>query len=103
MRSVLRKLTTPILVIAALTIGITAAIAQTGDTVKKGFTPPKVTGTKQLPGQNPPTKPKQPVDPQPKGSGGDTGGGDLGYDPGGPGSGGGYIGDPNYGEGHKKF
>jgi hypothetical protein len=102
MRSLLTKLTTPVLVIAALSIGVTA-IAQTGDTVKKGFTPPKATGTKQLPGHSHPTKPKQPIDPQPKGGGGGTGGGDSGYDAGGPGSGGGYIGDPNYGEGHKKF
>jgi hypothetical protein len=94
-------MTTALVAAAALTIGITAAFA--GDTEKEGFTPPAVTGTKQLPGQHPPTKAKQPVDPQPKGGQGGDGSSDSGYDPGGPGSGGGYIGDPNYGEGHKKF
>jgi hypothetical protein len=96
-------MTTVLVVSVGLTIGIaTAQAGDTGDTKKEGVTPPTVTGTKQLPEHNPPTKPKQPIDPQPKG-GGDTGSGDSGYDPGGPGSSGGYIGDPNYGEGHKQF
>jgi len=96
---------TALVVAAALTIGIATAYAgDTGDTKKEGVTPPAVTGTEQLPGQKPPTKPKQPVDPQPqKGSGGGSGSSDSGYDAGGPGSSGGYIGDPNYGEGHKQF
>lgn len=94
MRSLLTKRTTPILVIGALTIGITAS-AQTSDTVKKGHTPPPKTGAKLPPGK-PPGPHRQPVDPNP-GSGGDYGGDSAGGS-----GGGGYIGDPNS-PGHRQY
>jgi hypothetical protein len=84
------------MVSAALTVSI-ATDAQAGTLEKEGSTP-AVTGTT---GTETP-KPKQPVDKPPRHGGGYDSGSGNGYDPGGPGSNGGYLGDPNH-PGHEQF